>query len=73
MGKYLVKGGKIILVGCNMGKGNYARSVAVVAGATVYAAKNKFAAADTATVVQHVNAIEGGKPLSPMAKFTSLQ
>ncbi|HRX62947.1 MAG TPA: hypothetical protein P5260_17275 [Candidatus Competibacter sp.] len=58
--------GKIILVGCLMGAGNYARNVAREAGVKVYASKTMFAAADVAIVMKHVKAIEEGKEIEPM-------
>jgi hypothetical protein len=70
-GAVVKKGGKIILVGCNMGRAHYARNVASAAGVTVYAANDTMAAADNETVLGLVTAIEGGKTKAPMVKFGS--
>lgn len=66
MKNVLKSDGKIILVGCLMGAGNYARNVAREAGVKVYASKTMFAAADVAIVMKHVKAIEEGKEIEPM-------
>lgn len=66
VGKAMASRGKIILVGCFMGSGNYARNVAKAAGVTVYASTSLFAAANADTTLKHVKAIESGKPLKPM-------
>jgi len=62
--------GKIILVGCNMGAALYAAGVADATGRAVFAATAPFPAADEATTVQHIQAIEQGAVLKPMKKFT---
>lgn len=62
------KGGKVVLFGCKMGKANYARNVALAAGAPVYAATDEIAAADNDTAVNHMTTIEGGKVRAPMVK-----
>ena len=68
VGKALKAGGKVILVGCFMGAGQYAKNVAKVAGVSVYAATGLFAAANTDTTLKHVKAIEAGRPLKPMVE-----
>jgi hypothetical protein len=68
VGKSLKSGGKIILVGCFMGAGEYARNVAKVAGVKVYASTGLFAAANDDTTLKHVKAIEHGKPIKPMVE-----
>jgi hypothetical protein len=61
--------GKVILVGCYMGLGSYAKGVAAVTGHSVYAADGLFAAANEATTVKHVGAIEKGVVIRPMKRF----
>lgn len=70
--------GKIILVGCSMGKsiddpGNqrapYGQLVADTSRRTVYASNGLFAAADKDTVLRHVKAIERGSAIRPMKRF----
>ena len=70
--------GKIILVGCSMGKniddpGNnrapYGQLVADTSRRTVYASNGLFAAADKETVLRHVQAIEKSSPIRPMKRF----
>jgi hypothetical protein len=68
VGKALKSSGKIILVGCFMGFGDYARNVARTAGVKVYASTGLFAAANEHTVLKHVGAIEHGKALKPMVE-----
>lgn len=67
-GKALKPGGKIILVGCFMGSGNYARNVAKEAGFKVFASVGLFAAANVDTTLKHVRAIERGKAIKPMVE-----
>ncbi|MCR5864039.1 hypothetical protein [Aquincola sp. J276] len=68
VGKALKKGGKIVLVGCFMGKGEYARNVARAAGVSCFAATGLFAAANEETTLKHLKAIEGGRAMKPMVE-----
>jgi hypothetical protein len=68
VGKALKSSGKIILVGCFMGWGDYARNVAKEAAVTVYASTGLFAAANEDTTLKYVKAIESGKVLKPMVE-----
>lgn len=68
VGSALKSSGKIILVGCFMGFGDYAKSVAKEANVDVYASTGLFAAANEDTTLKHVKAIEHGKVLKPMVK-----
>jgi uncharacterized protein (DUF1786 family) len=61
--------GKIILVGCYMGGGEYAADVAAATKRTVYAADGLSAAANVEATVRHVRAIERGAVLLPMKRF----
>lgn len=70
VGKALKSSGKIILVGCFMGSGNYARNVAKEAAVKVYASEGLFAAANEDTTLKYVKAIESGKVLKPMVEFS---
>lgn len=74
IGWELKSGGKIILVGCSMGKnflgrGPYGQLVADTSRRTVYASNGLFAAADKDTVLRHVKAIERGSVVRPMTRF----
>jgi hypothetical protein len=70
VGKAMKAGGKVILVGCFMGAGQYAKNVAKTAGVSVFAATGLFAAANEETTLKHVKAIEAGRPLKPMVEAT---
>lgn len=69
-GKMQGKTGKIILAGCHMGELSYARNVALVSGIKCYGYDGTFAAADESTVLKHVGAIEQGKVIKPMKRFS---
>lgn len=69
IGRSLKSGGKIILIGCSMGAGVYAQGVANTSKRTTYASDGLFAAADEATTLKHVKAIEKGLPIRPMKRF----
>lgn len=69
IGSTLKSGGKIILIGCSMGAGLYGQAVANAAKRTTYASDGLFAAADEATTLKHVKAIEKGLPIRPMKRF----
>jgi len=65
-------GGKIMLLGCNIGTGPdaYAGRVAAVTVKKVYAATTSFGAGNEATALKHVKAIEGHHVKSPMKEFS---
>jgi hypothetical protein len=69
VGSTLKASGKVILIGCYMGSGSYAQGVAQATGKAVYASDGLFAAANEATTLKHVKAIEKGVVISPMKKF----
>jgi hypothetical protein len=69
VGSAMKENGKIILVGCFMGDGEYARNVAKEAGVKVFASTGLFAAANEDTTLKHVRAIERGSALRPMKGF----
>lgn len=78
IGWELIPVGKIILVGCSMGKtiddpdnerAPYGQLVADTSRRTVYASNGLFAAADKETVLRHVKAIEQGSVIRPMKRF----
>jgi hypothetical protein len=69
VGQALRAGGKIILLGCNMGGSNYAQLVATATSRAVYAATRAFAAGSAPFVLKHVRAIEKGLELDPMKRF----
>jgi hypothetical protein len=72
VGDAMRPGGKIILLGCMMGAGQYAANVARTANQCTYAAKDVFGAGHPDTVLKHVQAIEAGKVIPPMVKFNPL-
>ena len=69
VGKSMVPGGKIILLGCFMGMGQYAQLVAEASGRTVFASKSLFAAGNADSALRYVLAIEKGNVPAPMKKF----
>lgn len=69
IGTVLKANGKILLIGCSMGLGKYGQSVANAAKHTTYASDGLFAAADEATTLKHVKAIEKGLVIQPMKRF----
>jgi hypothetical protein len=62
--------GKIILLGCLMGAGNFARNVAKLTKKEVYAATNEFGAGNAKTALKNVRAIEKHKRPPGLLKFT---
>lgn len=73
VGAAMDRAGQIILLGCMMGKGNYARLVAHAAERPVYAAADIFAAGNSETAVKYVTEIEAGRTPAPMRKFGPYQ
>ena len=69
VGHALTSKGLIILLGCFMGFGNYAKFVAQASGRAVYASTSLFAAGNSPTAIKYVQAIEHGKALAPMTKI----
>jgi hypothetical protein len=79
VGRSLLPGGKIILMGCQMAMDDddsnpaddfiYGKAVATFAGKTVFAADGSIAAANRATVLRHIRAIERGSVRRPMKRF----
>lgn len=69
VGHALAPNGLIILLGCFMGAGNYAKLVAQASDRAVYASTSLFAAGNSATAIKYVQAIEDGKTLAPMTKI----
>ncbi len=71
-GFQLADDGKIIFLGCSMGRADrsYAKLVATAARKKTYAATGSFAAANVATSLTHVRQIENGAPRSPMHEYT---
>jgi len=61
--------GKIIMLGCFMGGGEYGNSVAKATGKRVFASTDLFGAGDSTTVLKHVRAIEKGHVLKPLKSF----
>jgi hypothetical protein len=61
--------GKIILLGCFMGAGDYAGNVAKATGKRVYASTSLFAAGNAESALKYVRAIEGGRVPSPLKEF----
>jgi hypothetical protein len=70
VGRSLGAGGKIILVGCNLGRGQYIDQVANASGHPTYGANEACSAADVKTVVRLVKGIERGILFAPMRKAT---
>jgi hypothetical protein len=69
VGPTISASGKIILVGCFMGSGDYAKLVATASGRSVYASKTTFGAGDAAVAIPYVRDIEKGVVRSPMQRF----
>ena len=61
--------GLIILLGCFMGAGNYAKAVAKASERSVYASTSLFAAGNAETAIRYVRTIEDGKVPAPMTKI----
>lgn len=61
--------GKIIMLGCFMGAGNYAASVAKATQESVFASTDLFAAGNSDSALKYVNAIEKDIVLKPMKRF----
>ena len=70
VGRSLGADGKIILVGCNLGRGHYIDHVANASGRATYGAKAPFSAADVKTVVRVVKGIERGILFEPIRRAT---
>jgi hypothetical protein len=68
--RHMEASGKIILLGCLMGAGNFARNVAKVTNRVVYAATSEFGAGDAKTALKNVRAIEHHKSPPGLLKFT---
>lgn len=73
IGKALKANGKIILLGCNMGLGNYDELVAAASGRIVYAAMGKIGAGDTSFAVPAVRKIEKNKPPRIMNRVNAVE
>jgi hypothetical protein len=69
VGKAMAADGRILLLGCFMGGGEYAGLVAAASGRTAFAAKSLFAAGNAETAIRYVKAIEAGKVPAPMKRF----
>lgn len=61
VGKALRADGKIILLGCSMGKGDYDDLVASASGHTIYAANNSLGAGNKDVAIPTVRGIEKGR------------
>jgi hypothetical protein len=61
--------GKIIMLGCCLGFGEYGTSVARASHKSVYASTEVFGAGDTRVALKYVRAIEHGKVLKPLKRF----
>ena len=82
VGRSLLTSGKIILMGCQMAMELddfdpntkedfiYGKAVAKVTGRTVYASLGSIAAANTATVLQHIRLIDRGSVRRPMKRLS---
>ncbi|CAD6561231.1 hypothetical protein LMG28727_07367 [Paraburkholderia kirstenboschensis] len=69
VGKALLKpDGKVILVGCFMGAGDYARNVAKAAKVSTYGSTGLIGAGNEHTTLKYVGAIERGRVLAPMVE-----
>jgi len=68
IGRSLRGDGKIILIGCNLGAGQYIDHVANASGHPTWGARAPFSAADVKTVVRVVKGIERGVAFEPMRK-----
>lgn len=69
VGDAMAADGKIILLGCTMGRHKDGTLVAHASGKPVHAARDLFAAGNSETAVKSVTAIEGGKTPAPMKTF----
>jgi hypothetical protein len=69
VGKALGKDGKVILLGCFMGRYDYAKLVAEATGTSAYASQDLFAAGNAPTAIKYVREIEHGKVPTPMKQF----
>ena len=69
VGSSMSGNGKIMLLGCSMGAGNYAANVAKATGRHVFAATDKIAAGDTKTSLKYVRSIENDHAKKPMKDF----
>ena len=70
VGKALNSSGKIILLGCFMGGGDYARNVAKEARVKTYASVGLFGAGNEETALKYVKQLEKGKVSKPFVEFT---
>jgi hypothetical protein len=68
--RHMETAGKIILLGCLMGAGQFARNLAHLTKRNVYAATNEFGAGDAKTALKNVRAIEDHKRPPSLLKFT---
>jgi hypothetical protein len=68
VGQSLAADGKIVILGCNVGRGHYIQHVANASGRPTYGPATATAAADVDTVVRLVKAIERGIALEPMRR-----
>jgi hypothetical protein len=69
IGRATSKDAIIILMGCFMGAGNYAKNVAAASDRSVYASEFLFGAGNPETAVKYAKAIEHGEVPAPMKKF----
>jgi hypothetical protein len=69
VGKSLRADGKIILLGCNEGSGDFAGSVAKAAKKRVFAATDNIAAGNSTSALSYVRSIEAGHTKKPMKGF----
>jgi hypothetical protein len=72
VGKALKANGKIILLGCSMGAGNYDDLVTAASGRTVYAATDKIGAGDKSVAVPTVRKIENNTPSKIMNRVNAV-
>lgn len=70
VGRAMTSDGKIILLGCFMGSGDYGTLVAEASGKPVYAAKSLFAAGNADSAVRYVRMIENGRVPASMKRFS---
>jgi hypothetical protein len=61
--------GKIIMLGCFMGAGQYGANVAAAAHEPVFASTDLFAAGNSDTALKYVTAIENDTVLKPLKRF----
>jgi len=69
VGHSLRADGKIILLGCAMGSGAYAKNVAKAAGKRVFAATDEIGAGNSTSALSYVRSIEAGHAKKPMKRF----